>query len=282
MPTPIDKSYGAVSLPSWIAPDESVKDSILPLWDTRRFRGVDKEELLQPPLPIRGRGELFPSSVTISGSIAENTLLSTELRPQGQRYTNMPLSYYAIEGELLEGPHDEASGSLLTNVVETGISNVESTRPHSLTPRGSFTSLDEILRQQTELDNSIAALRLLSSESMSGDDHNSLAISPTRHTSSSYRRGSSLSRINPSQKSETASPLSNFSLSIFPDPPAAELDDTTNKPSSRFRMQEARPPAMRDVSSFQIQYSPMESPVSLSDDASEPIGLDVTSFIGSP
>ncbi|KAK1229798.1 hypothetical protein PQX77_007123 [Marasmius sp. AFHP31] len=86
-----------------------------------------------------------------------------------------------------------------------GIMNQETT-PSRASPT-SLTSLDELLRQQSELDKSIANLRLFSPQG-------SASPLPTDRITSSASR--------PSRTDRTYSSISNpseFSLSIFPDPP---------------------------------------------------------------
>ncbi|KAJ8084164.1 hypothetical protein AAF712_001027 [Marasmius tenuissimus] len=98
-----------------------------------------------------------------------------------------------------------------------GIVNQETT-PSRTSPT-SLTSLDELLRQQSELDKSIANLRLFSPQGPASP------LPTDRITSSASR---------PSRTDRTYSSISNpseFSLSIFPDPPKFESE--RSMPSSK-------------------------------------------------
>ncbi|KAF5377505.1 hypothetical protein D9615_005282 [Tricholomella constricta] len=95
-------------------------------------------------------------------------------------------------------------------------------RPHS------SISFDELLRQQTELDQSIAALRLFSSETTSAPDMLSpqppaTAPLPSKASGSPKTRSNSVSTNSYlGRKPDSASNRSDFSLSIFPEPPAVK------------------------------------------------------------
>lgn len=93
----------------------------------------------------------------------------------------------------------------------------------------SLSSFDELLRQQTELDRSIAALRLFSPETSTGLLEPPKPASPSRTKPPLLNRTQSTSTNSYSgQRLDSASGRSEFSLSIFPEPPGtAEANPTT-------------------------------------------------------
>ncbi|KAF8078481.1 hypothetical protein FPV67DRAFT_1465417 [Lyophyllum atratum] len=110
-------------------------------------------------------------------------------------------------------------------------------RPHS------NISFDELLRQQTELDKSIAALRLYSSEATSSPTDvlppqpAVIPVSTTPKTASSPKTRSNSVSTNSylGRKPDSASNRSEFSLSIFPEPPAVSSDESpTSSKLERF------------------------------------------------
>ncbi|KAJ7597169.1 hypothetical protein C8J56DRAFT_919382 [Mycena floridula] len=90
--------------------------------------------------------------------------------------------------------------------------------------RTSMSSFDELLRQQTELDKSIAALRLFSPESAAPFPESPKAPTPAKpgllvsNRTQSSSSNSTAPRVESSARSE-------FSLSIFPEPPATSATE---------------------------------------------------------
>ena len=166
--------------------------------------------------------------------------------------------------------------------------------------QGSITSLDEILRQQNELDQSIAALRLFSTQSIYS---NPPMLEDSRKSSdfSEFKEKLQASGRN-TTGTKSPSNRSDFSLSIFPEPPIVDNAPISTKYSneilkSRFEDgdSEAPTPTLRNAGAAR-GVPPINVPPPLeSGIASAQTGItgnfnsagtggtqyDVTSFIGS-
>jgi len=99
----------------------------------------------------------------------------------------------------------------------------DSDKPLNVSPQGSITSIDELFRQQTELDKSIAALRLFSmqthfSSNVAGPSDGTISTVATRSRSTLT-----------SHMTESLSNRSDFSLSVFPAPPIVPVDEVATK-----------------------------------------------------
>ncbi|KAH9486794.1 hypothetical protein JR316_0000859 [Psilocybe cubensis] len=139
-------------------------------------------------------------------------------------FTTVSLSYYTMgDRTKLTSRHSQPQPH---NLEQTGsdhekenprhiVENSVFPPPLSDNQQGSISSIDEIFRQQNELDKSIAALRLLSMQGLSVQSQLSIP-GPTTTTTKSFVR--SRSTLN-SSKTESISNRSDFSLSIFPEPP---------------------------------------------------------------
>jgi hypothetical protein len=104
-------------------------------------------------------------------------------------------------------------------------------------------SLGELFRQQNELDKSIAALGILSSQSTGTQDPNSATsafLQPNESGDSGPLSPNSLQR-----KHESDSNRSDFSLSNFPEPPPAIMDDARASVVFAGRTSHRRPPPMK-------------------------------------
>lgn len=179
----------------------------------------------------------------------------------------------------------------------------QSRRTPSSTTRSSAMSFTDLLRQQTELDNSIAALRLLSPQQPGRDSGE--PIGPMDGVTNS-NGPKDLNRSN-SSVGLPSSGRSEFSLSNFPEPPmtftstANGIPSPTSTSRGRFDRNEERrsvaagllPPKMPILSEYPTTPMP-DSPGRSSEDAGNRPGnmsrmkvdsggtqYDVTSFIGS-
>ncbi|KAF9044840.1 hypothetical protein BDZ89DRAFT_1058937 [Hymenopellis radicata] len=110
------------------------------------------------------------------------------------------------------------------------------------TARTSETSFNELLRQQNELDKSIAALRLFSPDPSSESFPKASEAEPSTAKPSSHPYSVAASSSS-GRKADTSSARSEFSLSVFPEPPVLNrpvssfgpLEETsTTLPISRF------------------------------------------------
>ncbi|TFK76968.1 hypothetical protein BDN72DRAFT_830142 [Pluteus cervinus] len=132
------------------------------------------------------------------------------------------------------------------------------------TRNASFSSFDELLRQQTELDKSIAALRLFSSATGPEPQRDSTPINlpVSLGSSSNLTKG----------RTESTSAHSEFSLSNFPVPPAVDEEEIPIPDSSR-----RQPQDVPKGFSTMFASTPTQPTPSGGDTGSR---YDVTSFIG--
>lgn len=173
-------------------------------------------------------------------------------------------------------------------IAATGDSQSTKTKSESLNSQ-STTSFDELLRQQSELDQSIAALRLFSPQESTatisdvkgvaspGAPLKSTSIPPSAGTGTNSYTGT---------KADSSSVPSEFSLSIFPEPPtdgSGLPDNPVASTSGRNTMVPLRPENIL-ISSPVIDEVPSlpSSPNGLSTGRFGSAGTqyDVTSFIG--
>jgi len=138
-------------------------------------------------------------------------------------------------------------------------------------------SFDELLRQQTELDKSIAALRLFSPQTSTFPTPAIPEPVTFSKTSATERQSMSTN----SRKGDSVSNRSEFSLSIFPDPPARETfpaspllgRQPTEVASSRFL-------SSKFPEDANAQPSTSRRPPARFESATSGTQYDVTSFIG--
>jgi len=164
-------------------------------------------------------------------------------------------------------------------------------RPHS------SISFDELLRQQTELDKSIAALRLFSSTSPPDMPTSQPAVPaspPSGATNANVRSNRVSTNSYLGRKPDSASNQSDFSLSIFPAPPAASSEELpTSTKLERFvgraRTLRREPASAGATGMVTVKVAGVETPslpVSPSRSEGTPrlesagTQYDVTSFIG--
>lgn len=164
-------------------------------------------------------------------------------------------------------------------------------------PGSSVSSLEELLRRQSELDRSIAVLRLLSPR-LAFSNTTPFAHPTNRSSDQIVPLPTTLSRNTLTaslitSKPDTASALSDFSLSIFPDPPAPNnVPLLSSGVSGKTTSPDALNDAPKDIhtgflsiqvpirraSSSLAQDSPQVSISAIFD--SEGTQYDVTSFVG--
>lgn len=185
------------------------------------------------------------------------------------RSTDSPV--YGLNGIVTPGPAEPESPTLA--------------RPSSLAPpapsaeRESVNSFDELLRQQTELDKSIAALRLFSR-------------SPTTTSFPLPPEPDSNTKSMSISSGKSVSARSEFSLSIFPDPPPVDRTSVVPIPVLSGRARDPPFPSRRARRQSTVPHSAIsmagpeldapDSPTRVRFDSSVSAGTqyDVTSFIG--
>ncbi|KAJ6504364.1 hypothetical protein DFH09DRAFT_1000869 [Mycena vulgaris] len=199
-------------------PDASVQDQMSPrveVLDEKRRPPLAvitaKPQHAVPPTPNVELGTPSTANRPFTGvsfasyyGMATNSRLTMPIALTGEDSRNTDSPVYGLNGIIGSGPAAPESPIL-------------SRRPTSSPPppdsqRESTNSFDELLRQQTELDKSIAALRLFSPTTTL------MNIPPPpepESNSSTEISGRTLS----ASSAKSASNRSEFSLSIFPDPP---------------------------------------------------------------
>lgn len=150
-------------------------------------------------------------------------------------------------------------------------------------PQGSVNSMDAILREQSELDQSIAALRDMSSQGLraSPDEiRNPFALDSNTETIPNIA-GRSRSTFN-STKTESLSNRSDFSLSVFPEPPMVPEPETSTRHLQEDGLRSSIITSKRLLAPVEIATPTLPSPAQttpppLQTGATQ---YDVTSFIG--
>ena len=184
------------------------------------------------------------------------------------------LSYYMNEVPVTPPPAMVASSAYSTS---SSVSDQEGTRWDKVTvlssqssSRQSSMDVDEILRRQTALDESIAALRIVSPPAAT-PDVGAEPAGASKSLNDSYR----------STKTQSLDARSDFSLSIFPDPPVAPATQVASKYSVDYSI---NGPVNSSVTTLKTTSGmPSSEALGLEDrrmPASNPTGYDVTSFIG--
>jgi hypothetical protein len=150
-------------------------------------------------------------------------------QPSGDRpSTTMSLSYYTMDQSSGEYHTSKSLNSNSSNLPKESELNPkpripDSDRPSNVSPHGSITSIDELFRQQTELDKSIAALRLFSMQT----DFSRIIGEPSDGAVSAVATRSRTTLT--SNKTESLSNRSDFSLSVFPAPPIVPVDEVSTQ-----------------------------------------------------
>ncbi|KAF7303224.1 hypothetical protein MKEN_01286200 [Mycena kentingensis (nom. inval.)] len=151
--------------------------------------------------------------------------------------------------------------------------------PSIIDQRNSSNSFDELLRQQTELDKSIAALRLFSPSSPVESAPTQLLLQPPMPEVPEAPVTARESKFTDPRSMSMSSNRSEFSLSIFPDPPLVANDlPASLLPMPRARRQSFVPRSAIDsqaTADGSITASPAHTRFN-----SQGTQYDVTSFIG--
>ncbi|CAA7266572.1 unnamed protein product [Cyclocybe aegerita] len=219
-------------------------------------------------------------------------------------YAGMSLSYYGA-GQSSPKSENRSIMRSPSPVVESRVAiptlvpKSPSVQPAS--QQGSITSIDELFRQQNELDRSIAALRLFS-------NHAEAPVAVPSESASNSDQGAADSSANQSRsvvadsvvtnKTESISNRSDFSLSIFPDPPVVPRNAVATKYSqehlrtdSKSNDLETSPPQRPGPRNIEPLIIPPETAATMGSGPVSQSGLtdaftsagtqyDVTSFIG--
>ncbi|TFK41025.1 hypothetical protein BDQ12DRAFT_678762 [Crucibulum laeve] len=181
-----------------------------------------------------------------SSALVLDTSISPAVRPSERPVTEVSLSYYTMERlsqnltpiPIYETPDRETDSpvyGLEGIILRRDMQEKQPSEPqHNRSQNDSLTSFDELLRQQTELDQSIAALRLFSPQStqIPAVDKPAIQSRPSINPQdgSQNRSLSTVTSTSTGQKPESASGRSEFSLSNFPEPPAV-VDNVEASPS---------------------------------------------------
>ncbi|KAF8167965.1 hypothetical protein B0H34DRAFT_683800 [Crassisporium funariophilum] len=199
------------------------------------FTSATREMESMEPRKFRSESQ---SSMTPSFTTDDRGLEKNVDRPS----TAVSLSYYTMQAPSPEIPRmnlpepqlpssDYSKGNNGRGTQSSPRASRDPTRPTSNSQQGSITSLDELFRQQSELDKSIAALRLYSQTEFStvpssvpterANGKMSIAANPSRSTlTNSYLT---------TNKTESISGHSEFSLSVFPNPPVVPKNEVATK-----------------------------------------------------
>lgn len=226
-------------------------------------------------------------------SLNSASMSASKQRSGDRPFTAVSLSYYTMDRSSGEYNTSRSLNSNSFNLPKESELNPkpripDSDRPSIVqSPQGSITSIDELFRQQTELDKSIAALRLFSMQT----DFPRIVAEPSNSAVSAVatRSRSTLT----SNKTESLSNRSDFSLSVFPAPPIVPVDEVATKyPNESARQNDGQKASSvkkgrkeqgkgSDLASFASAVPPSSS----KDDRDSKFDsavtqFDVTSFIG--
>ncbi|KAF9474465.1 hypothetical protein BDN70DRAFT_997033 [Pholiota conissans] len=211
-----------------------------------------------------------------SPKIEGSTKKSLEGKPQEDNerpVTTMSLSYYAMnydpsgveKSNIAETFNSRQSSIAVLEPPDRRIISASTSRP---------SSLDEILRQQNELDKSIAALRLVSM-SISSDspfENSSFPSAPPTNQKLAVKDQPRNTLV--SRRTESLSNRSDFSLSVFPAPPAIPSTENlveTHRDQHGMGRETIKRHASLNIGVEDPQSSQIDPPG---------IQYDVTSFIG--
>lgn len=226
-----------VSNLSWILPRRTL------IGNEHELLGRDNESLREEVVVVDSKkareddDPLGTIAVAISPAMPQpqapslnSVSVSASKQRSGDRpFTAVSLSYYTMDQFSGEYNTSRSLNSNFFNLPKESELNPkphipDSDRPSIVqSPQGSITSIDELFRQQTELDKSIAALRLFSMQT----DFPRIVTEPSDSAVSAVatRSRSTLT----SNKTESLSNRSDFSLSVFPAPPIVPVDEVATK-----------------------------------------------------
>ncbi|KAJ7040356.1 hypothetical protein C8F04DRAFT_1312800, partial [Mycena alexandri] len=232
---------------------------------------VEPQELI-PPTPNTLEVPSTPSTMrpftgvsfaSYYGMASSSRLTMPSVTP-GEEPRNTESPIYGLNGILTSAPAVPESPTISRRPPSQSTLSVR----QDLAERESINSFDELLRQQTELDKSIAALRLFSPTTTV-----TMPVPPEPEPDSEFK----LSDRTQSMSSGTN--RSEFSLSIFPDPPPVEPLPETILPSGGRARDPPFPGGRRRQSRIpRSAVSNMDNPDQVRE--SEGTQYDVTSFIG--
>lgn len=252
---------------SWVLPSPPQRNAATP---TRASIGADSVVLARytpPPAQIASSVKDSPELSPLRPLDKDNQ--PKDYRPELQQdptsvarpVTSISLSYYTME-QSYPDPTEDTSRPSNSQVAGT-------TGSH----QGSITSLDELFRQQTELDKSIAALRLNSTLLSNGPSY-------TDNQAPTETNDQSRTTVI-STKTESISNRSEFSLSVFPDPPNEQKENVATKyivePSQSQAFGKAKK-RMGESGAIQDEHQGVGK--TLQPSISQQAQFDVTSFIG--
>jgi hypothetical protein len=269
----------------------------------------------KPVQVVRDSGLFVPASTPVPAAAdSSSVLLPTdksesqsesrrESQPDSRPSIGADLSYYGIESRMsfpipaFLGNDASSYQSTGTDSPVYGLDGIVNRQNRARSPTSSVlpsdnrepsvSSFDQLIQQQVELDRSIAALRLFSppesfAQASAGPSHveanAARIISPETASSSNNRTVSTLT---------TSSARSEFSLSVFPDPPTdfdvpSRASFATMRTKQRTRLSRRDVPTSLDNGSVDVPSIP-NSPTRLVPGRqfdSNATQYDVTSFIG--
>ncbi|KAF5390212.1 hypothetical protein D9757_002801 [Collybiopsis confluens] len=238
-----------------------------------------------------------PPETSSTSLPTETQTLTRTSHSESRPSIGLSLRYYGVESRMsFPNPafwgNDASSG---TDSPVYGLNGFVNKRSHnrnsadsilSSNQRPSVSSFDELIEQQAELDRSIAALRLFSPPAPSIESAVAEDTSPNATFMPSVTAPSGNNRTISTLTSSSA--RSEFSLSIFPDPPAVDFSGTSRASFNTMRAKQRARPSRRDVpTSFDTGSADIPSVPSsptrlvpgrqLDSNATQ---YDVTSFIG--
>ncbi|KDR85130.1 hypothetical protein GALMADRAFT_131864 [Galerina marginata CBS 339.88] len=285
-------------------------------WIPPRRRSPSPVKVIQPPVnvsdkematsPIQAKTRPSQTGQSPESSDRSGRLDAPDDRPQSllfgpmedgieslkedRPFTAVSLSYYTMEGSPTMPKQNIMESSIAVTFVNPAsamdqrlaVNTPDLKPPSNASQQGSITSIDDLLRQQTELDKSIAALRLFSI----GTDIAGVAKPDTVNTATatgSTVANQSRSTFN-STKTESLSNRSEFSLSVFPDPPILSKNQNLNKDPdegglSNVSVRTTHKSGRKEVAPIAIPPLQSGSPQDAVNDSAG-TQYDVTSFIG--
>ncbi|KAF9532065.1 hypothetical protein CPB83DRAFT_56342 [Crepidotus variabilis] len=244
--------------------------------------------IVRNPIGIFGAPPRTPEPI-IERPFTTTSYYSSEPSSPKRRAASPPISASPIDIATAYGvsPPRSPERSLAVIYAEAQALSPFDSQPGS--QQGSITSFDELVRQQNELDKSIAALRLLSTQSMV----TSVVVTPDEEQpggeSSSYpSKKSVLTNSFSTSKGDGSPSRSEFSLSIFPEPPLVKSEDTSREiPTAppvlrRKAFTDSIPPPLQIVPESATVSSATLSQLNTGNERFNSAGTqyDVTSFIG--
>ncbi|KAK7058842.1 hypothetical protein VNI00_001466 [Paramarasmius palmivorus] len=261
--------------------------------DTGPENNVTSAEQTRPPPPV-----IEPPDEEPGGD-----LLASSLVPPERRRSTISFSYYGLDrGSRLSIPMKPREDSRigadspvygLDGIVNLNSRNEQRESTGRVSPQGSLNSIEELLRQQNELDKSIATLRLFSTSTAPSSELGPDLDSDQRVRSSGPSRpalSSTLTGRTYSTHSSTPSELS--LLSRFPEPPRPSVDDappfSARQSLATVRSKRAPTTLHRGTLSDPISEALGGPPISVPNSPTRQRGrfdsagtqYDVTSFIG--